>query len=357
VNALALEGLGVKIRFSASGFEADLIALTLPEVGRETIDTTHLGTESAKAKKPGETRDLGTVQAVFDYDPAAVSLVGRPPEQVVVTYPDDLGREFDPIVLWAFATEQGGERLFPDGRMVTSITLRISVPEVADQPPIIPSLVDPLLWGGFYDFSGDSADSIVVGNPPISAQLLDGLGPIPLSVLSGNVLQFGPYSGRGSSSGVTPGDFISFGALFSGATRAGGFVRLAELGVAKAVYVGVNPYNNTGNIVAGGSNQGFSTLVTSGVRASVALAAVLNTSTREMRVYADGTYVGSKTVLASDKPTSATVGVVYDSAGGGVSASGPYTADNVWLYNGRIPDDAIAAVAAGSIPDVDGNLF
>jgi hypothetical protein len=160
VNTLALEGLGVKIRFSASGFEADLIALTLPEVGREAIDTTHLGTESAKTKKPGETRDLGTVQAVFDYDPAAVSLVGRPPEQVVVTYPDDLGREFDPIILWASATEQGGERMFPDGRMVTSVTLSLSV---ADPPPLPPSLGVQVVAWPYYSYAGVDVHRITPG--------------------------------------------------------------------------------------------------------------------------------------------------------------------------------------------------
>lgn len=152
-DTLALEGLGAKIRFNASGFESDLIALTLSPKARATIDTTHLGTEAAKTKRPGQTQDLGTIEAVFDHDPAAVSLVGRPAEQVVITYPEDLGHEFDPIVLWAFATEQGGERMFPDGRMVTAVVLSLSVPdavaaEVFPEPePEPPYLGNAEAWG------------------------------------------------------------------------------------------------------------------------------------------------------------------------------------------------------------------
>jgi hypothetical protein len=166
-ETLALEGLGAKIRFNASGFESDLIALTLSSKARATIDTTHLGTEAAKTKRPGQTQDLGTIEAVFDHDPAAVSLVGRPAEQVIITYPEDLGHEFDPIVLWAFATEQGGERMFPDGRMVTAVVLSLSVPdvvavEVSPEPEPVPVGIAEL-----WEFTGFSIqnDAILVRIP------------------------------------------------------------------------------------------------------------------------------------------------------------------------------------------------
>lgn len=153
-DTLALEGVGCKIRFGATGFESDLIALTISPKARAIIETTHLGTEVAKTKRPGQTRDLGTVECVFDHDPAAVSLVGRPAEQVLITYPEEY--DFQPIVLWAFAVEQGGERMFPDGRMVTAVVLSLSVPDavpvgISPEPPS-EDLGQASLWA-FTDYS------------------------------------------------------------------------------------------------------------------------------------------------------------------------------------------------------------
>ena len=211
-------------------------------------------------------------------------------------------------------------------------------------------------WMGWWPFTGNSAASTVAGKPSMDAQLRDGSEPIPLATLANDRLAFGSYGARASVTPIVPGRYVSWGGVLSGDIRAGGFLRLAEHQVAKAVYVGVNPYNNTCNVVAGGSDQGYATILTQSDRTSVCLAAVLDRQTLELRVYVDGVYAGSRTVSGGDVPTNPVVGAAYDPQTGGNLGQGPYYADNLWGCNGMMSDADILKIAQGWVPDSNGIL-
>jgi hypothetical protein len=238
----------------------------------------------------------------------------------------------------------------PVGQPLDPVKLVYPMPD-PDAP-----VITPIDWMGWWDFTGNSAASTVTGKPSLSAQIYDSSGPIPLASLSGNRLVFGSYGARASASPIVPGRYVSWGGTLQGTIRAGGFIRLSEHAVAKAVYVGVNPYNNTSNVVAGGSDQGFATILTQADRTSVYLAAVLDRQTLEMRVYVDGLYAGSRTVAAGDLPSNPVVGPAYDPQGGGNVAQGPYFADNIWGCNGLMSDADILKIAQGWAPDSFGTL-
>lgn len=127
MSTIALEGTGASIQFGSSAFSSDLISLTLPEITREAIDTTHLGTVSAKSSKPAKLRNVGEIQAEFDHDPAAIDLTKRDAEQITINYPL-LSGQVTPtkLVFNGFVTSQGGEEMKVDQRMSTKATIKVN---------------------------------------------------------------------------------------------------------------------------------------------------------------------------------------------------------------------------------------
>lgn len=127
MTTYALEGTGSTIAFSTSSFTSDLITLTLPEVAREVIETTHLGTTVAKTFKPAKLVNVGTISCEFDHDPNATALVKRDPETITISYPLLTGQTTPTrLVFTGFATAQGGEEFKTDSRMTTKVTLQVT---------------------------------------------------------------------------------------------------------------------------------------------------------------------------------------------------------------------------------------
>lgn len=124
---IALEGTGATIQFGSSTFASDLISLTLPEITREAIDTTHLGTTGAKTAKPAKLRNVGEIQAEFDHDPAQLDLTKRDAEQITISYPLLTGQATPTrLVFNGFVISQGGEEMKIDDRMRTKVTIRVN---------------------------------------------------------------------------------------------------------------------------------------------------------------------------------------------------------------------------------------
>lgn len=127
MTTIALEGTGATIQFGSSTYTSDLISLTLPEITREAIDTTHLGTLNAKTAKPAKLRSVGEIQAEFDHDPAALDLTRRDPEQITISYPLVAGQVTPTrLVFNGFVTGQGGEEMKVDDRMRTKVTIKVN---------------------------------------------------------------------------------------------------------------------------------------------------------------------------------------------------------------------------------------
>jgi hypothetical protein len=123
----ALEGTGATIAFATSNFNSDLISLTLPEKAREAIETTHLGTVGAKTFKPAKLKNVGTISAEFDHNPAATDLTGQDIETITISYPLLSGQTTPTrLVISGFATNQGGEEMKVDSRMTSKVTIQVS---------------------------------------------------------------------------------------------------------------------------------------------------------------------------------------------------------------------------------------
>lgn len=124
-----LEGTGASIQFEDSGFDAPLVSLTLPEVTREKIETSHLGTTGAKTNKPGKLIANGDISCVFRHDAEQDNLLLEEPELITISYPL-LSGESEPkrLQFVGYAISQGGEDVSIDTIMDTNVTLAVSGP-------------------------------------------------------------------------------------------------------------------------------------------------------------------------------------------------------------------------------------
>ena len=129
MTTLAIEGVGASIAFGTSGFSSDVYSITLPERARESIDTTHLGTTSAKTSKPAKLQDSGTVSVKVDHDPSAVDLVGQDPETITITYPLLTGQATPTKRYFTgYVVSMGGEEMTVDNKMTTNLTIKVTGP-------------------------------------------------------------------------------------------------------------------------------------------------------------------------------------------------------------------------------------
>ncbi len=127
MTTVALEGTGASIAFATSAFAADLISLTLPEKARAEMETTHLGTLSAKTYKAAKLKDVGTITCEFDHDPDEIALIEQAEEEITITYPLRPGEATAAkLVFNGFATQEGGEEFKVDTLLRTKVTIRVN---------------------------------------------------------------------------------------------------------------------------------------------------------------------------------------------------------------------------------------
>lgn len=123
----ALEGTGASIGFGVSNFTSDLLSLSLPEKAREVIETTHLGSIGSKTFKPAKLKNVGTISAEFDHNPAAVDLTNADVETITISYPIQTGQSTPAKLTFSgFVTQQGGEEMKVDDRMTTKVTIQVT---------------------------------------------------------------------------------------------------------------------------------------------------------------------------------------------------------------------------------------
>ncbi|NBQ49116.1 MAG: hypothetical protein EBY40_00200 [Marivivens sp.] len=81
-------GTGTTITFGTSGFTASVTSIT-PVSGAErpSIDTTHLGTTTARTSIPGDLIDWGTCEIAFQFDPDNRPPIDQAAETITVTFP------------------------------------------------------------------------------------------------------------------------------------------------------------------------------------------------------------------------------------------------------------------------------
>tara|TARA_B100000029_G_scaffold269360_1_gene264694 strand:- start:2063 stop:2431 length:369 start_codon:yes stop_codon:yes gene_type:complete len=85
---MADSGFGTTITFS-SGFFAEIISVDGPDLSREAIDTTHMGTTNGwKTFIPSDLKDGGTLSVEMAYDPGTSPPIADAESSCTVTYPD-----------------------------------------------------------------------------------------------------------------------------------------------------------------------------------------------------------------------------------------------------------------------------
>ena len=130
-----IQGTGTTITFGTSGFTADLVTITRPEKSREAVDTTHLGTVTAKTSEPGKLYDPGQYTMEFVHDPEQPLLIAEDSELITVTYPL-VGSQVTPssFQFTGYSVSDGGEEFSNDTRVTTKITLQVTGPEAFTAP-------------------------------------------------------------------------------------------------------------------------------------------------------------------------------------------------------------------------------
>lgn len=84
---MATVGTGTSVSF-ATGFFAEIIDISWSGVSREVIETTHMGTTTARTYTPGDLYDPGEAQVQIAFAPGTAPPWGDAAETVTVTWPD-----------------------------------------------------------------------------------------------------------------------------------------------------------------------------------------------------------------------------------------------------------------------------
>ena len=81
-------GTGATITFGTSGFTAEITNMDHGDMGREAIDTSHLGTTTARTFMPGDLYDPGSLTLDIHFDNANDPPLTGAAETITITFPD-----------------------------------------------------------------------------------------------------------------------------------------------------------------------------------------------------------------------------------------------------------------------------
>jgi len=113
-------GFGTTITFS-TGYFAEIISVDGPDLSRESIDTTHMGTTSGLMTFiPSDLIDNGTLSVEMAYIPGTAPPISSAAETVTVTYPDSSTAAFSGF-LTSFSPS-----IPIDDRMTASAEIKVS---------------------------------------------------------------------------------------------------------------------------------------------------------------------------------------------------------------------------------------
>lgn len=118
----ARTGFGITISF-ASGFLAEIIDTTPPEMSREPIGTSHTTTpDGAMTFIPADLVDNGECGVELNFDESEVPPINQPAETVVINFPSGTTWSFQ-----GFLTNYAPAAPIDD-RMTASATIKVSGP-------------------------------------------------------------------------------------------------------------------------------------------------------------------------------------------------------------------------------------
>lgn len=122
-------GFGTTITFS-TGYFAEIISVDGPDLSRESIDTTHMGTTSGLMTFiPSDLIDNGTLSVEMAYVPGTAPPISSAAETVTVTYPGGTTAAFS-----GFMTSFSPS-IPIDDRMTASAEIKVSGAITRTTPP------------------------------------------------------------------------------------------------------------------------------------------------------------------------------------------------------------------------------
>lgn len=80
-------GTGSSITFGTSSFDGEVLSISANGMTRPVIDTTHMETEDARTKMPGDLVDSGDVTVEIQFDPNNPPPIDAAPETITITFP------------------------------------------------------------------------------------------------------------------------------------------------------------------------------------------------------------------------------------------------------------------------------
>ena len=103
----AQDGHGLTLAFA--GFVYNILSVGGPNMSRESIETTHMGTDTWKTFIPADLIDGGELTVELQYDTSSVPPIDGPVQEMTITWGNS---EADELVFMAFMTgfsPSGGE--------------------------------------------------------------------------------------------------------------------------------------------------------------------------------------------------------------------------------------------------------
>lgn len=122
-------GTGTAIVFGTSGFNAAITGVNVDGVTRPAIDTTHLGTTTARTFVPGDLIDAGTISLDIQFDPELAIPAKTAAETITITWPDTSTWAFSGFVT-NYTGEAGDEELMT-GTVQIKVTGDITITPAA----------------------------------------------------------------------------------------------------------------------------------------------------------------------------------------------------------------------------------
>ncbi len=84
-------GTGAAIVFAASSFSANITGININGISRGSVDTTHLGTATARTFIPTDLIDAGELELEIQHDVNKYPPIKGAPETITVTHPLSTG--------------------------------------------------------------------------------------------------------------------------------------------------------------------------------------------------------------------------------------------------------------------------
>jgi len=78
---------GITIAFGTSGFGGEIVDVNGPSLSRESIDTTHQGTSTARTFSPADFYDAGELTYTVHFNPDTLPPVAEVAETITLTWP------------------------------------------------------------------------------------------------------------------------------------------------------------------------------------------------------------------------------------------------------------------------------